>query len=320
MTQPHFSPLWHSEVIARCQPFLTIATFQGELSALAAAGLWAFSTLLFGRLGQWLSPLILNLAKGGIAIGFLLISLVLRQQLFVDLPVSSAILLFLSGCIGIGLGDTAYFATVNDLGPRRALLMETVAPPLSALLALLFLQEQLTPIAWLGIFITLLGIAAVVGERATARQVKHLSRGLLFGILAAGGQATGAVLSRAALAESAVDPQWSALLRLVAGLLCLLTILGVRPQWGQGIERLRSGRMLGGVAIAAFFGTYLAIWLQQMALKFAETGIAQSLLATSPIFVLPMAWAIGEKVTLRAALGALLALGGVSLLFLASSS
>lgn len=290
--------------------------FQGEISALTAAGLWAFSTLLFGRLGKWLSPLILNLAKGAIAITFILLTLLLRQQLLVTLPLTSVTLLLISGTIGIGLGDTAYFATVNELGPRRALLMETLAPPLSALLALIYLQEQLSAIAWLGVLTTLAGVAWVVSERATAGQVKHLSRGILFGILAAGGQATGAVLSRAALAHTTVDPLWSALLRLVAGLLSLLAILGVQPNWGHGISQLRSGRLLGGVAIAAFFGTYLAIWLQQTAFKFAQTGIAQSLLATSPVFVLPMALAIGEKVTLRAALGALVALGGVCLLFL----
>jgi drug/metabolite transporter (DMT)-like permease len=73
--------------------------------------------------------------------------------------------------------------------------------------------------------------------------------------------------------------------------------------------------LLGGVAIAAFFGTYLAIWLQQTALKYAPAGVAQALLATSPIFVLPLLLALKERVSLRAALGALVALAGIWLLF-----
>jgi drug/metabolite transporter (DMT)-like permease len=59
-------------------------------------------------------------------------------------------ILALSGVIGIGLGDTAYFAAINRLGPRRALLLETLAPPIAALLALVFLQEALSLRAWLG--------------------------------------------------------------------------------------------------------------------------------------------------------------------------
>ncbi|MEL7503628.1 MAG: DMT family transporter [Cyanobacteria bacterium J06554_6] len=290
--------------------------FRGELAALLAAALWAFATLLFGRLGKRLSPLVLNLVKGSIAISLICLTLVLRQQLLTALPTAATLLLLVSGIVGIGLGDTAYFATVNELGPRRALLMETLAPPLSALMALSFLQEQLSIVAWLGIGVTLAGVAWVISERAAAGDVQHWGRGIGLGVLAATGQATGAVLSRAALADTGVDPLWSALLRLAAGLACLGLILGVRPSWGMGVGQLRSGRLVLGVVIAAFFGTYLAIWLQQTAFKFAETGIAQALLATSPVFVLPMAVVAGDRISMRAVGGALIALGGVFLLFL----
>ncbi|MEM9162744.1 MAG: DMT family transporter [Cyanobacteria bacterium P01_F01_bin.4] len=291
--------------------------FRGEFAALSAAALWALATLLFGRLGKQLSPLVLNLVKGSIAIALILLTLAVRQQLTTSLPAISVILLVLSGVIGIGLGDTAYFATVNALGPRRALLMEMLAPPLSALLALVTLQETLSPLAWLGIGLTLAGIAWVITERVpTLRQLpSRWQRGIILGILAALGQSVGAVLSRAALADTVVDPLWSTLLRLAAGLVFMVGLLGVRPDLRSGLQPLRSPRLIGGVAIAAFFGTYLAIWLQQTALKYAPTGIAQSLLATSPIFVLPMALLIGERVTLRAMLGALVALMGVCLLF-----
>ena len=278
--------------------------------------MWAFATLLFGRLGKRLSPPILNISKGAIAIAFLVFTLLVRRQFLSPLPTHAVVLLLVSGAIGIGFGDCAYFATVNELGPRRALLMETLAPPLSAAIALVVLQEQLSAIAWLGIFITLAGVAWVVSERTLTGRVQHLGRGVGLGVLAAAGQATGAVLSRAALAETAVDPLWSALLRLVAGLVCLVGVLAVRPDWGKGLEQLQSGRLLAGVAIAAFFGTYLAIWLQQTAFKFTEAGIAQALLATSPVFVLPMAMAIGDRITLRAVLGALIAISGICLLFL----
>jgi drug/metabolite transporter (DMT)-like permease len=55
--------------------------------------------------------------------------------------------------------------------------------------------------------------------------------------------------------------------------------------------------------------------LQQISLKFTEAGIAKSLGATSPLFVLPLAIWMGEVVSLRAILGVLVALAGVGLLF-----
>ena len=116
--------------------------FQGEIAALSAAGLWAFATLMFGRLGKQLSPLVLNLIKGSMAIGFIVLTLAMRQQLLASLPLGSVILLLISGVVGIGLGDTAYFATVNALGARQALLLEMLAPPMAALMSWVFLQEQ----------------------------------------------------------------------------------------------------------------------------------------------------------------------------------
>lgn len=291
--------------------------FQGEIAALSAAGLWAFATLMFGRLGKQLSPLVLNLIKGSMAIGFIVLTLAVRQQLLASLPMGSVLLLLTSGVVGIGLGDTAYFATVNALGARQALLLEMLAPPMAALMSWAFLQEQLSMRAWLGMGLTLVGIVWVVSERSPrmngAKSKTIITRGIWLGIVAALGQSIGSVLSRAALADTVVDPLWSSLLRLSAGLVCIGGLLLWRRK--EQVFTRPSRRLLGGVAIAAFFGTYLAIWLQQIALKHSPAGIAQSLLATSPIMVLPMALVIGERVTLRAICGAVVALSGIWLLF-----
>lgn len=300
---------------------MDLTNLRGEIAALGAAFLWAVSTLMFGRLGKQLAPLLLNLVKGAIALGFILLTLLWRTQTAPELPFWSVIFLLLSGVVGIGLGDTAYFAALNHLGPRRALLMESLAPPMSALLALLFLQEQLAASAWAGIGLTVGGVAWVITERVPVAhtpvahtQAENLPRGVALGLLAALGQAVGAVLSRAALADTQVDPLWSTLLRLGAGLVCMLALLRARPGAVGGWSALRSPPVLGGITIAAFLGTYLAIWLQQTALKNAPAGIAQSLTATSPLFILPLALLLGEQVSPRAALGAGVAIAGVWLL------
>ncbi|MBT9313634.1 DMT family transporter [Leptothoe kymatousa] len=289
--------------------------FQGEIAALSAAGLWAFATLMFGRLGKQLPPLVLNLVKGAMAIGLIVLTLAVRQQLLASLPIRSVVLLLVSGVVGIGLGDTAYFATVNALGARRALLLEMLAPPMAALMSLIFLQEQLAVVAWVGMALTIGGIVWVVSERSPKAEGTGSPMGVIFGIMAALGQSIGSVLSRAALADTVVDPLWSSLLRLSAGLVCIGGLLLWRRQTVAPNGIRFSSRLLGGVAIAAFFGTYLAIWLQQIALKHSPAGIAQSLLATSPIMVLPMALIIGERVTPRAICGAVVALLGIWLLF-----
>jgi drug/metabolite transporter (DMT)-like permease len=290
---------------------------QGELAALGAAFLWALATVIFGRLGQVLSPLVLNLAKGVIALSLLSLTLLLLQKGPVGLDGTTVSLLLASGIIGIGAGDTAYFAALNQLGPRRALLMETLAPPLAALIALVCLGETLSTSAWIGILLTLIGVVWVISERVpqstgVGSEVNYQGIGL--GLLAALGQAVGAVLSRAALADTSVDPWWSTSLRLVAGMALMAAVLRWRGPVIPKISPLKSARVLGGLILAAFFGTYLALYLQQTALKYAETGIAQALTSTSPLFVLPLAFLLGERISLRAVAGVLIALVGIGIL------
>lgn len=330
--------------------------FAGEIAALTAAFLWAMATLMFGKMGRQLSPVVLNLAKGMNAIAFIVITLAVRHTASgmanisdsqTALPTISIVYLLVSGAIGIGLGDTAYFAAINALGARRALLLETLAPPMTAVLAWIFLAEQLPLRAAAGIVITVCGIAWVISERVPGTALKAQGAGIKAALLAVFCQAAGAVLSRAALIDAAVDPLWSSLVRLLAGIALMGALIIWQPyrlgeyqpntnqpgtvdsplsnqprhssdwqhRWQTSLAALKTPRMLFAVAIAAFFATYLGIWLQQIALKYTAAGIAQSLLATSPLFVLPVAALLGDRISWRATIGAAIALSGVWLLF-----
>ncbi len=293
----------------------------GELAALSAAFFWAVSSVIYSRLGVKLSPLQLNCLKGRMAIALILLTLLWQPTGLAHLSVYSVFLLLLSGAVGIGLGDTAFFAALNHLGARQTLLLETLSPPLGALLALILIDEKLAITAWCGILLTLLGIVWVIRERTPAVVHPQGNRriGIIWAILAAIAQASGAVVSRLALIQSDISPLASSLIRLVAGVLIISPWLFLSswrlrsPHWHSqslvpSISWQLSWRSLGIVAIAAFTGTYLGIWLQQTAFKFSPTGIAQTLLATSPLFVIPLVALTGENITLRGCLGAAISL------------
>ena len=326
----------------------------GEIAALSAAFLWAAATLMFGHIGRQLAPIVLNTAKGLFALLFLIVTLGAQVLLtsrsepadfsVLALPGLSIVYLLFSGAIGIGIGDTAYFSAINFLGARRALLLETLAPPISAVLAWIFLAERLPITAVAGIGLTLLGVAWVISERVPGTRTTAWGIGLGAALVAVVCQAAGAVLSRAALADTVVDPLWSTLIRLIAGLFFMAVSVMVRPQqlgdyqvsgyqdpsievdisagkagdwqtrWQKSAIALRKPKLIASVSMVAFFATYLGIWLQQVALKYAATGVAQALLATSPLFVLPMARVLGDRISWRSAGGAAIALSGVWLL------
>lgn len=297
---------------------IQLNNFIGEIAALSAALLWAISSVVYSRLGLRIPPLQLNLYKGIIAIAFIIITLFIQGLAFTDISISTIALLALSGIIGIGLGDTAYFTALNSLGARRTLLMETSSPPMSALLALIFIGEQLSYSTWCGILLTIVGIAWVISERNPVNNLTVSFQGVIWGILAAIAQAVGSVISRFALIQSDISPLESTLIRLVGGTVIVLGLLFLpatkakttKTQWQLSL------RSLGIIAIAAFGSTYLGIWLQQTSLKFAPTGIARTFLATSPLFILPIVALQGERISLRAILGALLSLSGIAIMFI----
>jgi len=296
--------------------------FGGELAALGGALLWAIASVLYRRAGEQVPPRELNLLKGLLGAGLLALTAWALRDPFPAAQPWAIGLLLLSGALGIGLGDTAYFQALNDLGARQALLIEILAPPAAALIAWAALGEALRPAAWAGIALTVAGVAWVVTERrpdepgAGSPLPAHRARGIVAGLLAALAQAGGAVLSRAALDGTQVSPLWSAVLRLAAGVGVLVVWLVVarRPLGGLRVRDHR-GRLWGVLLGAILLGTYLALWLQQVSLQRVPAGIAQTLYATSPLFVLPLAAWTGERVSPRAIVGVVVALGGVGLLF-----
>lgn len=297
---------------------LSFTNGKGELAALLAACLWAIASVLYGIVGQRIPPLQLNLIKGIVAIAFLSLTIWLTGESLSIAP-TPILLLCLSGVVGIGLGDTAFLAAINNLGARRVLLIGTLAPPITAIAANIFLQERLNFTAWCGILLTILGVAWVVTERVPNSEdsaAKSISKGVIFALLAAMSNAAGTVISRAAFVTGNVTPLWAALLRLSAAEIILLVgiWLSLKQQISSNPYR-PSWRVILTSCFASFCGTYLGIWLQQIAIKLTAAGIASTLMQTSPLFVIPLALGIGEKVSWRAIAGVIIAIVGIGLLF-----
>jgi len=204
--------------------------FIGEISALSAAFFWALSSVIYRLLGKTIAPLQLNILKGLIAIAMLLLTLTWQGWQWGEVSFGGLMILALSGVLGIGLGDTAYFVALNQLGARKTLLLETLAPPISALLAFILIGEKLSYFAWCGIFLTILGVAWVISERTLGAENKNSSLllGVFWGLGAAIAQASGAVLSRIVLLNSNLSSLESSFVRLTAGLVITL-ILWILP-------------------------------------------------------------------------------------------
>lgn len=291
----------------------------GEVAAVCAACCWAVGSHLFGRIGVTtrLPAGAMNLGKCITAgVLFAVTSAALTGHFIPHLPQRSLAWLALSGVVGLALGDESYFRAILTIGVRRALLLLSMAPVFTAVGGALFLGEALTIRDAVAIGAVLVGVAVVVYEEEPSANRRVLTAsGLLFGLGAGLGQAVGSLMSRAGMSAgvSALD---AALVRLSAGIAVLLLLSIARRQIVSYARALAPPRVLLAIAGTATVGTYAGIWLSQYAIGHANsTAIASTLLATSPIFALPLGrWLNAEPITSRAVAGTALACAGLSLL------
>jgi drug/metabolite transporter (DMT)-like permease len=292
---------------------------RGELAALTAAAIWAVSATLYGQIGKQVAPLTLNLTKGVLAIGYLLITMLLTGERLIIAPAQWWPLL-LSGLVGIAWGDTFFFMALNSIGARLTLLINILSPVITALMASLYLGEQLALVNYLGIALAVAGVAGVIFDRTQADQSpKNYWQGVLWAVLSALANSIASICSRQAMLAGDLSPTVTTLVRLLAGTVgILLLMLWSKSRFSilaENSSRSLDRKMWLRLALVAFFSTYLGISLQQTALKYTAAGIAQTVGATSPLFVLVYDWWQGAKISWRSILCAVVAIGGMSLLF-----
>jgi drug/metabolite transporter (DMT)-like permease len=194
--------------------------FGGELAALGTACCWATGSNLFVGAGRRMGAVDLNRLR--ISVAALLLSATLWVTHGAPWPVvvtaAQIGLLAVSGLIGFVFGDTWYFRALVTLGAGRAALLASLAPLFTAALAWPLLGERLGPLAWLGMTLTLGGVALVLMESAEARRglvSGEVRAGVIAGLLAALGQAGGFVVSKLAL-RTGIDVLSATLIRVAA--------------------------------------------------------------------------------------------------------
>lgn len=287
----------------------------GGLAALASAFLFTVAAGLFQRVTRTVPAAGMNLYKGGVAV--LALSVVAALRGGQPLPSTAVMQLGLSGLLGITIGDTAYFLALSRLGARRTVLLDTLSPVLTTLLAVVLLRESLHARQALGVALTLAGIVTVMRDRAAPPMADDglpSWSGWFFAGVSVACHAGGVILSKKGLAAvSSLDATW---VRLTCATVALLLVGLAGGRLGAWVRPLRDRRTLGTITAAAFLGTFLAMWLAQAALSLTQASLASTLNATGPIFVLVVArYGLGETISPRAVAGAMLAaLGAMTLL------
>lgn len=292
-------------------------SYLGESAALLTSLCWSFNSVCFTVAGRRVGSASVNLNRLLMAwVMLVVLHLGLYGSLFPSQAGGARLgWLGTSGLIGFALGDAVLFEAFLLIGPRLAMLLMTLSPIFSALLAWLFLGQAMSLPKLMAMALTLGGIAWVVWGDGEQEAHPHLWRGILLGVGGALGQSVGLVFSKFGLAGD-FPPISANLIRVTAGLVALLLYFGATGRLRATLGGLRDGRATTFIGLGAATGPVLGVVLSLIAIAKAPMGVAATLMSLSPVILLPVAhFVFKEKVGGHAILGTLLALAGAVALF-----
>jgi len=297
-----------------------MTNYIGELAALATAFCWSITSVSFESAGKKLGALNLNLIRLILGMIFLSIYTFITRGFILPIDASTETWkwLLLSGLVGVVIGDLLLFEAFVQIGARISMLIYASVPPISGVLAYIFLGESMTVTQIIGMFVTLTGIGIVILVRGDDKQkikFAHPVIGILLAFGGALGQAAGYIIGKYGMSD--YDAFASTQIRLLAGIFGFIIIFTIRGHWPNLIQSLKKKKGLLATTIGSFFGPFIGISLSLYAVQHVNPGVASTLISITPIILIPYVLFVKkEKVLVRELLGSLVTISGVAIMFI----
>ena len=306
----------------------------GEIISLVVAVSWTVTALFADKASHRLGSMTANVLRLTMAIVFL--GVLLWVTVGHPYPVYASgqawWWLALSALVGYVFGDWCLFNCYLSIGARFGQLFMTLAPPMAAIAGWAILGETLSWKSMLAMAVTLSGIAISILSRGGGHRV-HLTlpfKGVLLGLGAGLGQGVGLVLSKVGLQYYAdaipadaprlmadMLPFASTMIRAVVGAAGFLGLMALQRDLPRLRTAVRDKVGMRYALIMTLFGPVLGVSLSLMAVQYTNAGIASTLMALTPVFILfPYAFIYKQRIKLREILGVAVSMTGVALFFL----
>lgn len=284
----------------------------GIIAALGSAASWAFATVVFDRLGKVIPYAGITFLKGVFSI-LLMLVLVVTIGDFKTISGHDTIILVISGVIGIAIGDTLFFKSLQDLGAKMQVLYFMLGQIVTMLLSFLLFGDVLTLEEYIGAMILLCGIVIVTWGRQEDHPNK--TRGIIGGFLCILCFSISTIMIK--YTEADIDVISASFYRMSAGTF-LMTLFGITThKMKSWIMPLKDYKTLSLLLLNVVVLTTGGFILSMYAIKTISVSLASILSATEPVFVLLLAYLINhEKVSKRELIGATVSIIGLLMIIL----
>lgn len=308
----------------------------GEVISLFVAVSWTITALAAEKASRYASALTMNVVRMCIAIPMFLVLLWVTTgsclPLYADIATWGW--LSLAGLVGYVFGDICLFKAYQEMGSRYGQLFMTLAPLFSAIGGYFVFGEALHNKTWIAILLILCGIGmSVMGRSSEAGKSKIRLKitpvAAILGTGAALGQGIGLVISKIGMISyeeslpvgvdqsSVMMPFAATLIRCLCAIVGFTVIMLIKGESKSVVTMTRNKTAMTAMTIATIFGPVIGVSLSLLAVLYTSTGVAATLMALVPIFILfPSVVFMHQKITALDVIGSIVAVGGVALIFL----
>jgi len=258
----------------------------GILSAFGAATSWTYACFIWRSQTQKYKSIDINLIKNIIAF---LIFIPAFINLSSTTELKNILILLISGIIGIGLGDTFYLKSLQIIGTRKTLSIETLSPLMAALSGEIFINEDLTIKSWVGVIIVSISLFIILKKDNDFKagnlpfSEKNNFKIFAFPFLSVLCAVLGGLFSRMVFLQSNLSPFITTEIRLLGAIIFLISLKGFKINFFlKKIDKKQQKRFF----ISILLGTNIGIFLQQVVFKTLPIGVGWALLSISPVISL----------------------------------
>lgn len=272
--------------------------------AVSTSVLWAISPMFIASVGRRIGSFPTNLWRATIA-GVVLASVVLPGWWLMagtagigGIGWPSVGWIAASGLLGMVVGDAFFYEALVLLGPRRAVKMNTLAPVVALLGGWAFQGEALTGWALLGaglvigavVYATFANVDAAEGKE-NREPGRMTPAGVACGVGSAVCVAFGSVLMREAYKAAPggrLDSILATTIRVNVAAVLLWCWPVVRGRTKEMVRLVGDGAVRKRLVMGTFFGALVGMLFYVSALKYSPAGLVSTIVATSPLVVIPL--------------------------------
>ncbi len=232
----------------------------------------------------------------------------------------------LSGIITFLIGDYLIFESFAVLGPAKGNLLTSLSPAMALTFGVLLLDEKMSWIGVLGIFITIAGVVLINFEALKKKSKNVVTAGsnerlaILYGALGALCLGIGIALSKqGAIVVEQQNLKLTALsvsfIRVVIPTIIFLFIFFMFMSKEQLFSIFQNSTSIGLIAAGTFFNPAAGIAFSMYTIQYMDVAVAQTFFSTSPLLSLAInIFYFKQKATWHSIVGALIAIIGVLVL------